>query len=361
MEEHLAMIPPHLIASDFVQQLLSTTRSIVLITDRTGSIVACNRAAIELSGYAEDELRGVDWCERLTVAEHRDRWRARFSLADSELDIRDELSPLHSKSGEIRLISWSVSTIHADDDEHGKLGLLLLGTDVTHEQVLVAKLAESDRLAQIGRMAAEFAHEVGNPLNSMLLQLQVLQRRVARPDPDKPIAPKINLLLAEVRRLSALLDDFRSLRDPNEFQVEPTDVAGVVRDVSCLLSAGASARSVEVECEVDEQLPRVLCSANKLKQVLINLCKNGMEAMPGGGKLRLTAHPECNRVCIEVIDQGPGIPEGVDVFAPFATTKCRGTGLGLPLARDIVNAHAGDLRYVSAPGGTTFTVSLPCS
>jgi signal transduction histidine kinase len=115
-----------------------------------------------------------------------------------------------------------------------------------------------------------------------------------------------------------------------------------------------------VEQVLPPDLPLIEADGEKLKQVLFNLCKNAVEAMPAGGTLTVRARNAGAQVSLEVSDTGVGIPEGVDVFAPFLTTKDRGTGLGLTIVRQIVAAHKGTLTYHSTPGqGTTFTVTLP--
>ena len=130
--------------------------------------------------------------------------------------------------------------------------------------------------------------------------------------------------------------------------------------VAELVAVRAANRAVAIACEVPAKLPPVLGNIDKLEQVLLNLCKNAIEAMHGGGQLRIEARAEAQHVHIDVSDDGPGIPTSLDVFAPFSTTKAAGMGLGLPIAREIVAAHGGTLSYASAPQrGTTFTISLP--
>ena len=119
---------------------------------------------------------------------------------------------------------------------------------------------------------------------------------------------------------------------------------------------------MQVVPPVPDTLPSVQADADKLKQVFLNLCKNAVEAMPAGGTLTLRAHCAAEQVIIEVADTGDGIPDGVNIFEPFATTKAEGTGLGLPIVQQIVTAHGGTLSYTSTPGqGTTFSVVLPLS
>jgi signal transduction histidine kinase len=115
-----------------------------------------------------------------------------------------------------------------------------------------------------------------------------------------------------------------------------------------------------LEQNIEPATPLVLDDAKKLQQVVLNLCKNAVEAMPEGGRLTVCARCEAKQVCVEVADTGVGIPPGINIFEPFVTTKATGTGLGLPIAHYIIAAHHGALTYTSNPGrGTTFRITLP--
>jgi len=123
-----------------------------------------------------------------------------------------------------------------------------------------------------------------------------------------------------------------------------------------------TARGIKVEQILPPDLPPIMADDEKLKQVLLNLCKNAVEAMPQGGTLTICARNSGRHVRVEVSDTGVGIPAGVDIFEPFLTTKAQGTGLGLTIVRQIVSAHKGALSYHSIPGeGTTFILTLPVS
>lgn len=343
--------------SDFVERLLSTSHSIVLFVDPTARIVLFNDYMRELCGHSYREVVGQDWFDRFVPEKDRKRLREKFQLALHHDDFQTTICPLVTRSGEVRQIEWGVNTVHSAEGE--LLGVIGVGHDVTEKLALRAKLAESERLANIGMMASVLAHEVGNPLNAIYLQIQLLRRQVDRPERG-PLGAKVDAVLTEITRLSTLLDDFRAYRDPGKVPLTRTDVSSVVTHVTELIAGRAAERDVEVACEVEPSLPPVLGNGNKLKQVLLNLCKNAIEAMPDGGTLHVLARAEKENVCIDVIDDGPGLPSEVDIFAPFFTTKPSGMGLGLPLAREIVTAHGGTIKFASVPTqGTTFTVSLP--
>lgn len=167
-------------------------------------------------------------------------------------------------------------------------------------------------------------------------------------------------LSGQITRLANLLQESRSLSHRQDPKLQPLDVRTLVEDVLAAEAPIHAERRVVVEHHIAPDLPVIYGDRDKLKQVLLNLFKNAVEAMPGGGTLTVRAGNSGNHVCLEISDTGVGIPYGVNILEPFVTTKAEGTGLGLPIVRQIVSAHGGTLDYTSSPGqGTTFIVALP--
>jgi PAS domain S-box-containing protein len=357
----LQVQPRLAIETDFVERLLATSHSIVMCVDPTARIVLFNDSMRDLCGRNYRDVVGEDWFNTFVPQPERDVLRQQFAMwQDVDIEdthVRPVLCPIMNRGGDVRQVEWEVNAVRGPDGE--LLGLLGIGQDVTEKLALRAKLAESERLANIGLMASVLAHEIGNPLNAMYLQIQMLRRVVDRPSRG-PLTPKVDAILSEITRLNMVLDDFRAYRDPAKILLTPTDVTAVITHVTELLTVRAAEHDVSVTREIEPELPLVMGNGNKLKQVLFNLCKNAIEAMSDGGKLVVAARCEPEWVCVEVIDDGPGLPTEIDVFAPFATTKPTGMGLGLPLAREIVMTHGGELTFTTAPGaGTTFKITLP--
>ncbi|PRQ03404.1 Sporulation kinase E [Enhygromyxa salina] len=343
--------------SDFMERLLHNATTIVLLTDRDGRIVLFNDSMRALCGHELAEVRGEDWLELLVPSDERPRLRERYAaaLADDEAWSEAVVTPIQTKSGELRSIEWTVDVVR--DPGGGVLGIVSVGRDIGERLELRRRLAETKRLASVGMMASVFAHEVGNPLNAIFLQAQLLRRRAQKPEPG-PLVPKLDSILSEIKRLNSLLQDFRAYQHPSEVQLELTDLGAVLSGVRDALADRAAEGKVCFECEFDES-PFVIGNTGKLQQVFLSLCKNSLDAMQGGGTLWLRARADGDRVRVEVEDQGVGIPAGVDVFAPFYTTKTSGMGFGLPLVREIIAAHGGEIDFVSQPEqGTTFTVTL---
>jgi len=222
-------------------------------------------------------------------------------------------------------------------------------------------MMRAERLAAVGTLASSLAHEVRNPLNSINLQLVLLSRRVAKI--GEPMQAELGALLdtarREIARLDGLVEEFLSLSSIDRISMSENQPEDVVREVLGLMTPVARDRNVSVEEEMGPTLPGIPMDREKIKQVLINLVRNAIEAMPDGGSLKLSTCYRDGHLVMEVADTGTGIEPGVDIFDFFVTTKRGGTGLGLPIARRIVEAHGGSMSYESEPGrGTTFTVTL---
>jgi two-component system sporulation sensor kinase A len=229
-------------------------------------------------------------------------------------------------------------------------------------QRLNEQLIENERLAAIGITSAKLAHEIANPLNGMGMTAKLLERHLARQGSlaDEKVTSALQTMNREINHLSALLQDFRSLYRRENYNLQPTPMALVIKQVLALESPECAARRIQIEQSCPEDLPLVMADQEKLKQALLNLCKNAVEAMPNGGRLIVRASSSDDQVILEVNDTGIGIPDGIDILEPFATTKPSGTGLGLVIVRQIIAAHKGTMTYESERNrGTTFRLILP--
>ncbi|HZI14920.1 MAG TPA: ATP-binding protein [Myxococcus sp.] len=230
---------------------------------------------------------------------------------------------------------------------------------------LARRAQMTEKLAAVGTMTAGLSHEIRNPLNAAALQLSVLERRVRKlPDGQQgSLLEPLLLVRDEIRRLDHILEDFLQFARPREFRPGSVDMRGVMRRVVDLLSGQAEARKVTLEkAPLDEPLPPVAGEEERLRQVLINLCLNALEATPAGGRVTLSAGHENGFVWMTVDDTGPGIPQEARdrIFEPFFTTKAQGSGLGLSIVHAIVTQHGGTLEVDTAPGGgARFILRVP--
>ena len=226
-----------------------------------------------------------------------------------------------------------------------------------------ARIIQSEKMAVVGTFASGLAHEVRNPLNSIALQLSILERRVA-PLPASvagQIKELVGVIREEVKRLDNLVGDFLQFSRSNRVQYRPASLDALVDEVARLLRPEARAAGVTLRRQrIGDAIPDLRVDPEKMKQVAINLVQNAIEAMPGGGVVTVESGLVEGRAVMLVRDSGPGLPEGLDVFQLFVTTKARGTGLGLSIAQQIVLEHGGEIAAASEPGkGAVFTVSLP--
>ena len=222
-------------------------------------------------------------------------------------------------------------------------------------------LMRNERLATAGTLAASLAHEVRNPLNSINLQLVLLSRRLGRLDAS--VRPALTELVEtaqrEIARLDGLVEEFLSLSTIDRLSLREASLDEVVREALALMGPLARQRGIEVVEEFSGTLPPLRLDREKIKQVLINLIRNAVEAMSGGGTLTVSMDSADGCAIVRVADTGGGIEPGLDVFDFFMTTKRGGTGLGLPIAKRIVEAHGGTLGYESVRGeGATFAITL---
>lgn len=229
------------------------------------------------------------------------------------------------------------------------------------KQIAEQKARDHDRLSSLATAAAVFAHEVANPLNGIGMSVQLLEKELIQTHELPPLLREsIFEANKEIARLSSLLRDFRSFARTQFVEFQPTDLSTLVQEVLAPEMVLFSNSGVRVKSYLSG-LPPIMLDRDKMKQVILNLCKNALEAMPEGGCLTLKGYlSNAETLVLEVSDTGNGIAEGMDVFEIFRTTKPDGTGLGLPLVSQIVSAHRGTVDYFSEPGeGTTFRLSIP--
>jgi signal transduction histidine kinase len=228
-----------------------------------------------------------------------------------------------------------------------------------------AKIIQAEKMAVVGTLASGLAHEVRNPLNSIALQLSLLERRIGRI--ENGLADEMRdltkVIREEIRRLDSLVGDFLVFSRAKRVETQPTDVDSLLDEVARLLRPEARSAGITLRRERrGDSLPPVPMDAEKMKQVVINLVRNALEAMTGGGVVTVESGAVEDRARITVRDTGPGLPPGIDIFQLFVTTKATGTGLGLPIVQQIVLEHGGEVTATSTPGqGATFTISLPMS
>lgn len=242
--------------------------------------------------------------------------------------------------------------------------VLVLGEDVTSREETRERLLQSERLAAIGRLAAQITHEIRNPLSSVALNIELLGDDVIHlpAERQKEAAAILSAVGNEVDRLTQITEGYlRFARLPAPRRVAG-DVGDLLADIVAFSQADAAKAGVMLELQVEAGLPLVPHDPARLRQAVLNLMRNALEAAGRGGTVRVGARVSATGARISVEDTGPGVPEDVRarLFQPFFTTKPSGTGLGLMLAREIVLEHKGELDVArSSLGGAAFAIELP--
>lgn len=235
------------------------------------------------------------------------------------------------------------------------------GRQLRERRALEAEMARRERLATLGDMAATVAHEVRNPLNAVSMGLQRL-RAEFEPAGADDYRRLVGLMQGEVTRINAIVEEFLSLARPLTLSPAIIDAGNLVRQVAALVEGQAKAAAVEIAVRGAEGLPALHADGDRLRQVLLNVMLNGIQAMPDGGTLAVEMRAAGSALYITVSDTGAGIPAEMRsrIFEPYVTTKTKGLGLGLAVARRIVEAHGGGIAAESAPGpGTRIVIELP--
>ncbi len=343
-----------------LRALIDATQDAVIFIGQDARITRLNPSAERMFGYAPGELIG-EKVDRLMPEPYRhehDGYIERYQRTGEARAVgRIRRVEAVRKDGTVFPIELSVTNLGDGNDV--RYGAFIRDVSIAVE--LQRQVMHSEKLATIGATTATLAHEIGNPLNNLTIQIRVLERRLARLGlDDEALNESVSTMRADLDRLRRLLGEFRLLARRDDLHKTDCDLRALVSRVTHMIMPSAGA--VTVTIDAPEDLPSVPIDADKLTQVFLNLALNAVEAMPGGGELRfvLVRDVDAEQIVVRVSDTGPGLPAGVDVFEPFTTTKPAGTGLGLAIARQLLLSHHGDLRHEPASDqGATFVVEVP--
>jgi signal transduction histidine kinase len=222
-------------------------------------------------------------------------------------------------------------------------------------------LLQSEKLAAMGRLTSQIAHELNNPIYGIMNTLELLKTEIP---PESKRRKILELSLSETQRLAEMLRNMLSFSKPEEEKRRPVKINELVEGILLVMEKQMKETNIKMETHFDDGIPEVMASTNQMRQVLLNMFKNAKEAMPKGGTLIIRTSREDNKVLIHIQDTGVGIPEEIrsKIFEAFFTTKqkVKGVGLGLSVCYGIIKGHGGEIKVESEEGqGTTFTISLP--
>lgn len=340
-----------------LETILQAIHEGLVVLDGEGMVTYANRAAEKMLGFSLDSasgqpiqryLRDIDWDLVLELDE--DEWSR---VVSREIEIG---YPEH------RFVAFYLVPLSAANAEAS--GAVLILRDVTREREHEESFVESERQHAITLLAAGVAHEIGNPLNSLNIHLQLIDRELEHlaGDDRENLRDLTDICRKEVTRLDQILNQFLGALRPQPPDMQPADIRGLLGDTLAFLGQEVEDRGVLIEVEIPEDLPSLSLDKGQIKQAMYNLIRNAVQAMRDGGLLKITVSPTERFVAVSFSDTGPGI-EAEDlgrIFEPYHTTKKEGSGLGLMIVQRILRDHGGEIEIDSRPEhGTTVTLFLP--
>ncbi|WP_433707701.1 ATP-binding protein [Paenibacillus illinoisensis] len=341
---------------EHLESIINQTADAIHITDLDGKVLRVNRAFEQLYGWRSREVEN----RRLKIIppEAEEEMKQQHAQLIEGLSITSNETIWMKKDG--TRVEVSVSTAPVRDELGEITALISVSRDITSRNRMEELLRRSEKLTTVGQLAAGVAHEIRNPLTTLRGFLQLQQ------ETNKLNHRHLDLMLSELDRINLIVGEFLILAKPQAVHFQERDIRFILGDVISLLDSQAHLHGVEFVLNASSDSAMVHCEENQLKQVFINLLKNGMEAMPNGGsiRIRLDHDEELNRVRIEIKDEGIGIPEEMmpKLGEPFFTNKESGTGLGLMVSQRIIQSHKGMMDIKSVMNkGTTVIIDLPAT
>ncbi|HKK17406.1 MAG TPA: ATP-binding protein [Opitutales bacterium] len=343
------------------ETVFNTIQDGILVIDSDGVVQYANDAGLSMIGLKENNI-GVT---RL--------WKMVPDLAkslESHTGAGKKSSPVFSRELELnyperRIVRLYMVPIDAQVGHDDSGGYVIVISDVTEDKVSMQELIENERTSSIVRLAAGVAHELGNPLNSLTIHLQLIERKLKNLAQDKEsgqLAESVQVCQGEVQRLDGIITHFLEAVRPQKPELNELHLVELVEEVLRVQEAELSDRQLEVNIEVSDDIPFVLGDRGQIKQVFFNLVKNAMEAMEPGGCLSILARKDDDFVYLQFSDTGSGISEEElsKVFQAYYTTKADGHGLGMMIVQRIMREHGGQITVESRKGiGTAITLQFP--
>ncbi len=344
----------------FLETIFNSIQEGIIVTDAKGRISYLNQAACDIFGLEgekavgkplEEQVRGLDW--------------EALSQSDTALSRDMEIFYPANRFINFYVVPLMIERRTPNDSVAEAVGHAMILRDITKDRRSTQQTIESERLSALTLLAAGVAHEIGNPLNSLHIHLQLMERKVKKlkaAEDKRELQESINIARAEIDRLDSIVTQFLRAIRPSQPHLQPEDVNVIVQEAVRFFKPEITDRDIVVETELRSDLPVLELDRDQIKQAFYNAIKNSFEAMKRHGILRIRTDRDDTHVKISFTDTGGGIsPENLSrVFEPYFTTKSGGSGLGLLIVRRIVREHGGELAIESSEGkGMTLTIRLP--
>jgi two-component system, sporulation sensor kinase E len=356
----------------FLETVFNAIHEGIIVTDSMGRVSYLNDAACKLFGLEaagavgkrlDERVRGLDW-ESLTRSGGPLSRDMEIFYPENRF-INFYIVPLMIESrNSVGAIGDSARPGLAIPTPGQQVGHVMILRDITESRRTAQQTIESERLNALTLLAAGVAHEIGNPLNSLHIHLQLMERKAQGLDHDAKaeLQQSIDVARSEVRRLDSIVTQFLRAVRPSHPRLHPENVNTIVEEAVRFFTPEVQDRNMVVEQELRADLPLLQLDREQMKQAFYNVIKNSLEAMRRHGTLRIRTDLDDTYVMVSFIDTGGGMSaENLShVFEPYFTTKPSGTGLGLLIVRRIVREHGGELSIESSQGkGLTLTIRLP--
>jgi PAS domain S-box-containing protein len=346
---------------DFYKRLIDDANDIIWAVDTEGRFIYLNNKISEW-GYNKDELIGKPLISILN------KGKMENSL-DNGLDIgKNGLNEIEVVDSHGNIRKTSLSTSPLKDDKGSIAGTIGIVRDMAEDKRLQERIADTERLASLGQLSLGIAHEIRNPLSSIKMNLQILNRLIPFVGDTKE---HFDLALKEVFHLEGILEDLLSYAKPLKLNLKLMDINSLLDNTLLMVKSDVKDKEIVINRYFDNELPKILLDEDKMKQAFLNIYLNSIQAMNKGGTLcirtyRERENPDINgiekRVVVEVSDTGCGIDRDKikNIFDPFFTTKPYGTGLGLSIVKNIFDYLNAIIEVNSQPDkGTDFIIKFP--
>jgi len=348
----------------FLETIFNSIQEGIIVTDAKGRITYLNDAACEIFGLDGEKSIGKPLGEQVRGLD----WNA-LSQSDAALSRDMEIFYPANRFINFYVVPLIIERRAPNEDADGAVaeavGHAMILRDITKDRRSTQQTIESERLSALTLLAAGVAHEIGNPLNSLHIHLQLMERKVKKlkaAADKRELQDSIDIARAEINRLDSIVTQFLRAVRPSKPNLQPENVNEIVREAVRFFRPEITDRDIVVETELRSDLPRLELDRDQIKQAFYNAIKNSFEAMKRRDILRIRTDRDETHVKISFSDTGGGISaENLSrVFEPYFTTKSGGSGLGLLIVRRIVREHGGELAIESSEGkGLTLTIRLP--
>jgi len=343
---------------DFLQSVIEGSGEAIVTLDSEGRVTSWNRAAERIYGWTAREMAGQS-VERVLPddPEARADWERSMRALREGGTIRDSETTRIRRDGVP--ITVRITRSPLEDPSGRYVGSTAIIRDVTDLKEMEARLLDRERLAAVGELAAQVAHEIKNPLAGIRGACEILSAGYRNGDPKNEMAVEV---IRQVDRLNRTVEELLLFARPKELHPSPTNIHEVLDRTLGVLLEDPRTHGIEVVRRYADPMPILRVDPQQIEQVLFNVLLNAFQAVDYRGRITVTTRVNGAAARVAIHDTGPGIPAGIEerIFKPFFTTRAQGCGLGLAIVRNLVQAHGGSIRAATPPGGgAEFTITLP--